>query len=122
LDPFEGGPVDERLVAALVLDPVPLHDPDVSAVGEEAGETRHGDRLRGVVAVSPPVAKAPVGHLMSEALDGPLPGGVQLEGGPHQRGPFGVGDDVGHLAVADGLPNVQIAETFWRYSNCLARS
>jgi len=39
---------------------------------------------------------------MGQALDGPVPGGVQLEGSLDERGAFGVGDDVGHLAPPIG--------------------
>ncbi|MDA8379477.1 MAG: hypothetical protein M0020_01380 [Actinomycetota bacterium] len=73
-------------------------------------ETRDGHRLGGVVAVAAAVAKPTVGHLVGQAFDRPLPGGVQLEGGPYQRGALGVWDDVRHLAAADRLADVEIAE------------
>jgi len=91
----EGAPLDERLVAAFVLDPVPFHDPDVSPVSEKAGQPGDGDRLGRVVAAAAPIAKAAVGHLVGQALDGPLSGGVQLEGSFDERSALGIGDDVG---------------------------
>ena len=72
LDPLEGGPIDQRIVAGGVLDAVPFDEADVGPVGEEVGETRDGHGLGRVVAVAPAVAKAPVGHLVGQALDDPL--------------------------------------------------
>src|ERR1019366_9970383 len=86
LDLLECGALDERLVLAVVLDAVPLDDADVGPMSQETGETRDGDRLGRVVAVAAPVAKTPVGHLLGQALDRPLPGGLQLEGGPKRAG------------------------------------
>ena len=102
-------------MAAFVLDPVPFHDPDVGPMREEAGQPGDGDRLGRVVAAAAPVAKAAVGHLVGQALDGPLPGGVQIEGSFDERGAFGVRDDVGHLAPTDRFADVEVAE------GCLVR-
>lgn len=110
LDPIERRPVDERFVAPLVGDAVPLDDADIRPVGEEVRHARDGHRLGRVVAVASPVAKAPVRHLLDQALDRPHAGGVQLEGDLDQWGTFGIADDVGHLAAADRLPDVQVAE------------
>jgi len=76
LDPNERRPVDERFVAPFVLDAVPLDDADIRPVGEEVCHARDGHRLGRVAAVASPVAKAPVGHLLSQALDRPLARGV----------------------------------------------
>jgi hypothetical protein len=92
---FEGVAFGERLVATFVLDPVPFHDTDVGPMGEEPGQPRDGNRLGRIVAGPAPVAEAAVGHLMGQALHGPLPGGIQREGGSHQRGALEIGDDVG---------------------------
>ncbi len=77
---------------------------------EKPGEPRNGDRFGRVVAGSAPVAKAAVGHLMRQALDGPLPGGVQIESNFDERGAFGVRDDVGHLAPTDRFADIEVAE------------
>ncbi len=110
LDLVEGGPVDERLMAPLVGDAVPLDDADICTMGEQVRHARHGERPGRVAIVAPPVAKPSVRHLLGQALDGPLSGGVQFEGGPHERGALGVADDVGHLAPADRLADVQVPE------------
>ena len=62
------------------------------------------------MAAATPVAQATVGHLVDQAVDGPFPRGVELEGSSHERGAFGIKDDVGHLAAANGLADVQVAE------------
>ncbi|MDA8315695.1 MAG: hypothetical protein M0010_11055 [Actinomycetota bacterium] len=110
LDLVEGGTIDERLVAALVLDAVPIDDADVGPMPEQTGETRDGECLGRVVPIPAPVAKPAMGHLLGQALDRPFAGGVQLEGRPDQRGAFGIGDDVGNLATADGLADVQVTQ------------
>jgi hypothetical protein len=48
-----------------------------------------------------------LGH---EAFEGPLPGGVELEGSGDVRGTLGINDDVGYLTAADGLADVGVAE------------
>jgi hypothetical protein len=79
-------------------------------MGEEPGQSGDGDRLGGVGAGPAPIAKAAVGHLVGQALDGPLPGGVQLEGSSDERAAFGVGNDVGDLTAADRFADVEVAE------------
>jgi hypothetical protein len=64
LDLVESGPVDERFVASLVGDAVPLEDADIATMGKQVRHARDGPRLGGVVAVAPPVAKSTVGHLL----------------------------------------------------------
>jgi hypothetical protein len=48
-----------------------------------------------------------LGH---EAFEGPFALRVQLEGGGDVRGAFGVDDDVGNLAAADGVAEVGVAD------------
>ncbi|MDA8297987.1 MAG: hypothetical protein M0004_15670 [Actinomycetota bacterium] len=110
LDLVEGGPVDDRFVAPLVGDAVPLDDADIDTMGEEVRYARDGHRLGRVVAVATAILEPPVGHLLGQALDGPLARRVQLEGDLDQRGAFGVGDDVGDLAAADRLADVQVPD------------
>lgn len=110
LDPLEGGPIHEWLVAALVLDPVPFDDADVGPMREEAGEARDGHRLGRVVAATPAVGEPSMGQFLGEAFDRPVARRIQLKGHLHERGAFGVGDDVGHLTPADRLAQVQVAE------------
>ncbi|MDA8297664.1 MAG: hypothetical protein M0004_13955 [Actinomycetota bacterium] len=110
LDPVERGPLHERFVAPLVGDAVPLDDADIGTMGEEVRHARDGHRLGRVATVASPVAKPPVGHLLGQPLDGPLARRVELEGDSHERGALRVGDDVGDLAAADRLSDVQVAE------------
>ena len=109
LNPAEDLGGDERLVGAGVLHLVPLHSAHVDRVGENLGQALPGDRRRGLGSAAP-VGEAPVGQLGGEALEGPLPAGVMLEGHRDERGAIWVGDDTGDLVAADQLPEVHVAE------------
>ena len=43
LDPLERRPVDERFVASLVLDAVPLDDADIGPMGKQVRHARDGE-------------------------------------------------------------------------------
>ena len=109
LDPTEGLWSDERLVGALVLDTVPLHDADVDRVGEDLGQPLPGDRL-GLAVTASPAHKPAVGQLLRQALERPFAGGVGLEGSGDERGALWIGDDARHLVAGDHLAQVHIAE------------
>ncbi|MDA8276091.1 MAG: hypothetical protein M0029_12040 [Actinomycetota bacterium] len=109
LDPVERGGVGERLVETGVLDPLPRDDPGVRLVRQDVGEGGDADGLHGAVTPAA-VAQPSMGQFLDEAFERPLPGRVQLEGGGDVGGAFGVDDDVGDLAAADGLADVGVAE------------
>ena len=91
LDPAKGLGCGERLVEAGVLDPTPTDDAGVDGVGEDLGQTLPGDRLEGSVP-PPPVGKATMSQLASQAVEGPVAAGAGR--------PRGVGFDCSGLTQA----------------------
>jgi hypothetical protein len=86
--------VDQRLVLALDQDPVPVDQAHVGLVGQQLGHAAQAERLGWGVAAAA-VTQPAGGQLSREPLHGPVPAGVQLEGGHDVMGAIGVGFDAG---------------------------
>jgi hypothetical protein len=90
-------------------DTVPVDQPDIGLVGQQFGDAVEAERLGWVVAAAA-VTQPPGGQLGGEPLQGPVPGGVQLEGGQDVVGAVGVGLDAGDQPPAEGFAEVAVAE------------
>jgi hypothetical protein len=109
LDLLEQLGADQRLVLALDQDAVPVDHPHIGLVGQEFGHAAEAERLGWVVAATP-VTQPAGGQLGGESLQGPVAGGVQLEGGEDVVGAVGVGFDAGDQPPTEGFADVVVAE------------
>ena len=90
-------------------DAVPVDQPDIGLVGQQLGHAAEAERLGWVVAAAA-VTQPAGGQFGGEPLQGPVAGGVQLEGGEDVVGAVGVGLDAGDQPPADGFADVAVAE------------
>ena len=105
----EGRPVDQMLVAALVLDPGVAHGPHVIGVLEQRGELRPRQRLFGPRRRRPGPQPA-LGQRRQERVDGVGAGAVGGEGPAHVRGALGIDLDRAEFAALNHLADVEVAD------------
>ncbi len=110
LHPLEHLGTDERFVLAVVLLTHVPHSSGVVRVVEQRQQLGLGDGLSRTLG-SGPGSEALLAHGGAEPLERVLAGGVELEGGPDERGALGIDAHGADLVARRGdLSAVEVAE------------
>ena len=99
----------QRLARTGVFDTHPHDDAHVELVVEHFGQPRHAERHCSSVAGAS-VRQPVVGHLVAQALQRVVAGGIQLEVSADQRRSLGIGNDVRDRESKDGFAHVDVAQ------------